>query len=114
MKTIQKIKVTVRNGKEEKRESIGEPRPVLDNVAEDLLSKSKKSVSEAELKKITGIKSIVIWEESEMEEEFNVDTAKLKELKKYVEEKNIDLGEATKVEEIREAVKDWIKNLTVE
>ncbi|TDQ27635.1 hypothetical protein [Tenacibaculum caenipelagi] len=114
MKTIQKIKITVRNGKEEKRETIGNPRPVVDNVAEELISKGEKATSEEELKKIKGLRILDIWEESEKEEEFNVDNANGDKLKKYAKENNIDLGEATKVADIREVVKEWINNLTVE
>ncbi|EAR14681.1 hypothetical protein [Robiginitalea biformata] len=43
-------------------------------------------------------------------EEFNVKTAKLDDLKAYAEENSIDLGEATKKDDVKAIVSEWIES----
>lgn len=63
MKAIQKVKVLVRDGKKESKESVGEPRAIADSVADELLQQAK----EVDFKSIRGIKTIEIWEELKVE-----------------------------------------------
>lgn len=43
------------------------------------------------------------------EDVFDVDTAKLDELKEFANDNGIVLGEATKVKDVREAIKKWLE-----
>lgn len=59
MKTLQKIRLTVSKGKIQEQVKIGGPRPVNDNVADNLLIQAEQFSP----KKIEGLQFISIWEE---------------------------------------------------
>lgn len=103
MKILKKIKVLVEKGAEKKREEITE-RPVVDSVADDLLIQSKEDL--AGIKEMKGVRTLFIWEEVE---QFDVNKAKGDDLKAYAKENNIDLGENTKVDDIRACIKEALK-----
>lgn len=110
MKTIQKYKLKINKGKQEQKTEVGSPRPVVDSVAEELIRKGLLESSKEELEKIKGVKVIEIWEEVEEGNVFDLKTAKKDELLKFAEENEVDLGEASKVDEIREAIKQYLES----
>ncbi len=62
MKPLQKIKVTVKDGKKDSQESVGKVKHIADSVADELLQQAK----EVYYKSMKGVKTIHIWEEVEV------------------------------------------------
>lgn len=63
MKPLQKVKVTVENGKVTKEENIGKQRAVADSIAEDLLIQSEELLNKDNLSKLKGVKILTVWKE---------------------------------------------------
>lgn len=118
MKILNKVEVTLKNGKEEKRTPIREGVKVVDSVADNLVIDGEQEIKRQ--KNLTGIETITpqgdkvnkskvleVWEEAE--KAFDIDKANKDALIEYAQANEIDLGEAKTKAEIIVKIKETKK-----